>query len=35
MENSNVYELVDFESQIDLPTKGYECDWLPYIGKIS
>ena len=35
MRNSNVYALLDFEAEINRPTKGYECDWPPYIGKIS
>ena len=32
---SNVYELLDFHLNIHFPTKGYECDWHPYIGKIG
>ena len=35
MKKSNVYSLLDFEASIATPTKGYECDWPPYIGKIS
>jgi hypothetical protein len=35
MKNSNVYALLDFETESNLPTKGYQCDWPPYIGKIS
>jgi len=35
MKKSNVYSLLDFEGNIATPTKGYECDWPPYIGKIS
>ena len=35
MKKSNVYGLLDFEGNIATPTKGYECDWPPYIGKIS
>jgi hypothetical protein len=35
MKNSGVYDLVDFESNLDLPRKGYQCDWHPLIGKIS
>ena len=35
MKNSGVYKLLDFEADIILPTKGYECDWPPHIGKIS
>ena len=34
MKNSNVYELLDFEKVNALPTKGYECDWQPFIGQI-
>lgn len=33
--NSSVYTLLDFEAESNLPTKGYQCDWPPYIGKIS
>ena len=33
--NSGVYKLLNFEANISLPTKGYECDWPPQIGKIS
>lgn len=32
---SGVYELVDFHSDRSLPTKGYDCDWAPKIGKIG
>ena len=35
MAQSNVYQLLNFEADIALPTKGYECDWPPYIGKIK
>ena len=35
MKKSNVYSLLDFEANLATPTKGYECDWPPYIGKIS
>ena len=35
MKNSNIYALLDFETESNLPTKGYQCDWPPYIGKIS
>ena len=35
MKKSNVYGILDFEASIATPTKGYECDWPPYIGKIS
>lgn len=34
MKNSNVYELLNFVSSVDLPTKGCECDWPPHIGKL-
>ncbi|MDE3237865.1 MAG: hypothetical protein KGN33_02770 [Paracoccaceae bacterium] len=33
--NSSVYTLLDFHILENLPTKGYECDWHPNIGKIS
>lgn len=32
--DSGVYRLVDFSNRAELPTKGYECDWQPFIGKI-
>lgn len=32
--NSQIYGLVDFFNGAKLPTKGYECDWEPKIGKI-
>ena len=32
---SGVYKLLNFEADNSLPTKGYECDWSPNIGKIS
>ena len=35
MKTSNVYELIDFHDGKKVPTKGYECDWPPHIGKIS
>lgn len=35
MKNSNVYGLLNFEDDVGLPTKGYDCDWQPYIGKIG
>lgn len=35
MKKSYVYSLLDFEANLATPTKGYECDWPPYIGKIS
>ena len=33
--DSGVYKLLNFEADITLPTKGYDCDWSPHIGKIS
>lgn len=33
--NSEVYKLLNFESDITVPTKGYDCDWPPHIGKIE
>ena len=35
LKNSEVYTLHDFHFQPQYPTKGYEVDWPPYIGKIS
>ena len=35
MKKSNVYSLLDFEAKLATPTKGYDCDWPPYIGKIN
>ena len=35
LSNSEVYRLIDFHLEIEAPTKGYECDWPPLIGKIS
>lgn len=35
MKKSNVYELLNFEATLDTPVKGYQCDWPPFIGKIS
>ena len=32
--DSGVYKLLNFEADIALPTKGYDCDWSPHIGKI-
>ena len=34
MKESSIYGLLDFEPSFGSPTKGYECDWPPYIGKI-
>ena len=33
--DSGVYKLLNFESRMSHPTKGYECDWPPHIGKIA
>ena len=35
MKESSIYGLLDFEPSLGSPTKGYECDWPPYIGKIT
>ena len=35
LSDSGVYQLLDFHTGIEAPTKGYECDWAPLIGKIS
>jgi hypothetical protein len=35
MRDSQVYTLHDFHDRQKFPTKGYEVDWPPYIGKIS
>ena len=35
MKNSGVYNLIDFEAELNLPMKGYRCDWPPLIGKIG
>ena len=35
MKNSGVYDLINFEADLSLPRKGYQCDWPPLIGKIS
>ena len=32
---SNVYQLLNFEKSDELPMKGHECDWQPFIGKIN
>ena len=32
--NSQVYDLIDFLGDYR-GTKGYECDWEPFIGKIN
>ena len=33
--DSGVYKLLNFEADITPPTKGYECDWPPHIGRIG
>ena len=35
MRESEVYDLINFEAELSLPRKGYQCDWPPYIGKIQ
>lgn len=35
MKESGVYDLINFEANLSLPRKGYQCDWPPQIGKIS
>ena len=35
MKNSGVYDLINFEANLSLPRKGYQCDWPPLIGKIQ
>jgi hypothetical protein len=35
MKNSGVYDLINFEADLSLPKKGYQCDWPPLIGKIG
>ena len=35
MKESGVYDLINFEADLNLPRKGYQCDWPPYIGKIQ
>ena len=35
MKKSGVYDLINFEADLSLPRKGYQCDWPPLIGKIS
>ncbi|MDG1736801.1 MAG: hypothetical protein P8L68_05955 [Paracoccaceae bacterium] len=35
MKNSGVYDLINFEANLRLPRKGYQCDWPPLIGKIG
>ena len=35
MKESGVYDLINFEADLSLPRKGYQCDWPPYIGEIQ
>jgi len=28
-------DLINFEANLSLPCKGYQCDWPPLIGKIG
>ena len=35
MKESGVYDLINFEADLSLPRKGYQCDWSPLIGKIG
>ena len=35
MKKSGVYDLINFEADLSLLRKGYQCDWPPLIGKIS
>ena len=35
MRESEVYDLINFEAELSLPRKGYQCDWPPLIGKIQ
>jgi len=35
MVNSEVYSLVDQNDQASAPTKGYQVDWPPFIGRID
>ena len=35
MRESEVYDLINFEADLSLPRKGYQCDWPPLIGKIQ
>jgi hypothetical protein len=35
LKDSEVYTLHDFRDQPSRPTKGYEVDWPPFIGRIS
>ena len=35
MKESGVYDLINFEADLSLLRKGYQCDWPPLIGKIG
>ena len=35
IKNSGVHDLINFEANLSLPRKGYQCDWPPLIGKIG
>ena len=35
MKESGVYDLINFEADLSLLRKGYQCDWSPLIGKIG
>ena len=35
MKKSGVYDLINFEADLSLPRKGYQCGWPPLIGEIS
>jgi hypothetical protein len=35
MKESGVYDLINFEADLSLSRKGYQCDWPPLIGKIG
>ena len=35
LKESGMYDLINFEADLSLPRKGYQCDWPPLIGKIG
>ena len=35
MKESGVYDLINFEADLSLPRKGYQCDWPRCFGKIQ
>ena len=35
MKEPGVYDLINFEADLSLPRKGYQCDQAPLIGKIG